>query len=97
MVRLANVISYVIKLYSHAGYTYQTALMDGVFEKVQSKLLDKIVVNICSKNKHVPIIECKIQHVKEHCYCIKADIDIPVLPMVIIKHMVIHVVMFLNT
>ena len=97
MVRLANVISYVIKLYSHAGYTYQTALMDGVIEKVQSKLLDKIVVNICSKNKHVPTIECKIQHVKEHCYCIKADIDIPVHPIVIIKHMVIHVVVFLNT
>ena len=43
------------------------------------------------------IIKCKIWHIKEHCHCIKANIDILVHPMVIIIHMVIHAVIFLNT
>ena len=70
--------------------------MDGEFEKVKDELLDKIVINTCSKNEYVPEIERIIRHVKEQCCCIKADMDIPVLPTVMIKHMVIHAVMSLN-
>ena len=95
---LANVIVNIIKLYANAraGFVCQTALMDGEFEKVRDELLDKIVVNICSKNEHVPDIERKIRHVKERCRCIKADQPVKVLPNVIIKHIVLHGVMFLN-
>ena len=93
---LAEVIKNVIKLYSRAGFICQTALMDGEFEKVKDKLLDKIVVNICLKNEHVPKIKRKIRHNKECCRCIMADMPVKVLPNVIIKHLVLHATMFLN-
>ncbi|KAL7482682.1 hypothetical protein ACHAW6_008342 [Cyclotella cf. meneghiniana] len=57
---LANALINVCKLYSCASFVCQTALMDGEFEKVKNKLLDKITINVCSKNEHVPKIEQKI-------------------------------------
>jgi hypothetical protein len=70
--------------------------MDGEFEKVRDELLDKITVNICSKNEHVPEIERKIRHIKERCRCIKADQPVTLLPNVMVKHLVLHAVMFIN-
>ena len=57
---LANALRMVIGLYRRAGFVCQTALMDGEFEKVKTKLLNVIEVNITSKNEHVPEIERKI-------------------------------------
>ena len=51
---LSDALKNVISVYSRAGFTAQTALMDGEFDKVKDKLLDTITVNICSKNEHVP-------------------------------------------
>ncbi len=57
---LANALKMVIGLSRRAGFVCQTALMDGEFEKVKTKLLNVIEVNITSKNEHVPEIEQKI-------------------------------------
>lgn len=54
------------------------------------------MVNICSKNEHEPKIEWKICHTKERCQCITADNLASILPSVIVMHLVLHVVMFLN-
>jgi septum formation topological specificity factor MinE len=70
--------------------------MDREFEKVKDELLDVITTYICSKNEHNPEIEWKIRHTKERCKCIKADIPVKVLPSVVVKHMVINAVMFIN-
>ncbi|KAL7527762.1 hypothetical protein ACHAXR_004364, partial [Thalassiosira sp. AJA248-18] len=69
---LANSLKQVIKLYKRAGFTCQTSLMDGEFEKVKEKLLNWIVVNTTSKNEHVGEAERKIRHAKDRCRSITA-------------------------
>lgn len=94
---LANGIKNVMNLYGRACFICQTALMDDKFEKVQDKLLHDITVNICSKNEHVHKIGRKICHIKERCHCSKLEIPVKMLPNLVIKHLVLHAVMFLNT
>ncbi|KAL7531143.1 hypothetical protein ACHAXR_008885 [Thalassiosira sp. AJA248-18] len=93
---LANALKQTINLYSRAGFTCQTGLMDGEFEKIKEKLLNLIVINTTSKNEHVGEIERKIRHAKNQCRSITADMEFSILPNSIIKALVIHAVMFMN-
>ena len=56
------------------------ALMDGEFEKVKTKLINLIKVNITSINEHIPEIERKTRHVKERTRCIKAELPYAIMP-----------------
>ena len=56
-----------------------------------------IEVNITSRNEHVPEIERKIRVVKERTRCIKADTGLNEIPSIMIKQMVLHTVLFLNS
>jgi hypothetical protein len=94
---LANAIKMVVGLYRRAGIICQTALMDGEFEKIKQKLINIIEVNITVKNEHVPEIERKIRHIKERVRSMKADLQYEVLPNIMIKQMVLHAGLFLNT
>ena len=92
----ANALKQVINLYLRAGFTCQTALMDGKFEKVKDTVLDQIVINTTANNEHVAEIESKIRHVKEKRRCTMADMRFSSLPNSVIKALVIHAVMFIN-
>ena len=93
--KLANALINVYKIYSCARFVCQTALMDGEFDKVKDKLLDRMIISICTKKKHVPEIEHKIHqgeilmHQGQHQYAM--------LPNIVIKQMVLHAVMFINS
>ena len=93
---LSNVVKETIDLYRRAGFVCQTALMDGEFEKLVSKLSDQIVVNVCSKNEHVGEIEAKIKDIKNRCRSITASLPYNVLPNAIIKSLVHHAIMMMN-
>eukprot|EP00804_Cyclotella_cryptica_P027597 CCRYP_007506-RA/>CCRYP_007506-RA protein AED:0.33 eAED:0.33 QI:0/-1/0/1/-1/0/1/0/237 len=93
---LDNALKMVIGVYRRAGFICQTALMDGEFEKVKSKLLNIIEVNTTSRNEHVPEIERKIRHIKERTRSIKAELPYSVMPGQMIKRMVLQAVLFMN-
>ncbi|KAL7503775.1 hypothetical protein ACHAXN_001516 [Cyclotella atomus] len=93
---LSNGIRNVLNVYNRGGFRIQTCLMDGEFEKVSDKLAGIVDVNTCSKNEHVPEIERKIRHTKERCRCTKSNIKPKILPLIIINHLVITSVMFMN-
>ena len=78
---LSNVVKETINLYRRAGFVWQTALVDGEFDKLVSKLSDQIVVNVCSKNEHVGEIEAKIKDIKNRCRSITASLPYNVLLM----------------
>ncbi len=63
----------ILKLYKHAGFVVQTAIMDNEFEKLRDKLLDKIEVNTTAQNEHVGEIECKTHNDKIRSRSLKAQ------------------------
>ena len=71
--------------------------MDGEFKRVKQKLLSVIEVNITSKNEHVPEIGRKIRHIKEKTQCIKAELPYSVMTGQMIKRMVLHAVLLINS
>ncbi|KAL7463852.1 hypothetical protein ACHAXS_004203 [Conticribra weissflogii] len=96
---LGNGLLQVLKLYRRAGFIVQTTLMDNKFESICNKLLDKVIVNTTAKIEHVGEIERKICHVKERCRAIMLTLPYrnnPI-PTKIIKGLVNHVVMWLNS
>ena len=56
-----------------------------------------IGINTTSKNKHVGEIKRKIQHAKNQCRCITTDMKFNILPNSIIRALVIHAAMFMNS
>ena len=71
--------------------------MDGEFEKVKTKLLNVIKVNITSKSEHVPEIEQKTRHIKERNRSLKAELPYSMMPGQMIKRLVLHTVLFMNS
>ncbi|KAL7536183.1 hypothetical protein ACHAXR_006963, partial [Thalassiosira sp. AJA248-18] len=69
---LGNALKQTINLYTRAGFTCQTGLMDGEFDKLTEKVSNMIVINTTSKNEHVGEIERKIRHAKNQCRCVTA-------------------------
>ena len=77
--QLAININEVIQLYSRAGFTVQTHLVDMEFEKLQL-LLPMANINLSAPNEHVAKIEQCIQIVKEWCQGVMATLPVYIFP-----------------
>eukprot|EP00804_Cyclotella_cryptica_P028173 CCRYP_011024-RA/>CCRYP_011024-RA protein AED:0.43 eAED:0.44 QI:0/0/0/1/0/0/3/0/118 len=69
----------------------------GEFKKVKLRLINIIEVNKTSRNEHGPEIERKIRHIKERTWSIKADLSFSIRPGQLIKRMVLHAFLFMNS
>ncbi|KAL7523164.1 hypothetical protein ACHAWF_000407 [Thalassiosira exigua] len=93
---LANAIKNVLNVYKRAGMSVRVTNMDGDFEKVKPLLARWVDVNNTGKNEHVNEAERKIRVIKERARCTTHDMPFKVLPNVIIKHLALYSVMWLN-
>ena len=94
--KLSSALKLIMKLYSRAGFTCQTALMDGEFKKMRNKELDYIVINTTLKNEHVGEIERKNYNVKGRQRAIKANMHICILLNSIIKALISYAVIIMD-
>ena len=93
---LCSALKDVLKLYNRAGFVVHAALMDNEFEPLTGSLLESTIINTTAKNEHVGEIERKIRHVKERSRCVKSSLPFKALLNAIVKHMIYHVVLWMN-
>ena len=93
--QLATNLSKVIQLYSRAGFTLQTFLMDMEFEKLKH-LLIMANINLSAPNEHVAELEKHIQTVKEWCQGVMATLPFSYFPNQRTINLVQFAILWLN-
>ena len=83
-------------MYAHGGFVVKTCYMDKEFEKMK-ELVGLLEVNTAAAQEHVAEIEQRIQVVKECTRCDTSLLPFPLIPQLVIVHIVYNVIMWLNT
>ena len=97
--RLREPLKEQVAAYKARGFTVDTMLTDpeGPFLKLEQEINDMgIVLNPAGAGSHVPVIERKIQEVKEHCRCVAAWAPFNVRCKTFIEAVVYYVVSRIN-
>lgn len=92
---LCKLLNRVVTVYSTAGLTVQTVMMDMEFQPLQ-ELMPNIVVNTTAANEHVAEIERRIRVVKERARAIINTLPYPKLPKRMVVELLYFITMWLN-
>jgi len=88
----------IVRAYHAIGFRVTTILADGGFECIRNGLADMgIMLNVASRNEHVPEIERYIRTVKERVLAIAISLPFTKYPPRLIAEMVYNVVFWLNS
>ena len=94
-VELANSLLKVTKMYARGGFVVKTCYMDKEFDKMK-ELVGLVEVNTAAAREHVAGIERRIRVVKERTRCDTSLLTFPLVPQLVIVHILYNVIMWLN-
>jgi hypothetical protein len=94
--QLALGITRVIYLYARGGFQVGTVLMVNEFENLQN-LVPILVIDTTAAKEHVPEIKRKIRLIKERGRGILNTLPFKKMPRLMLRELVYHVVLWLNT
>ena len=94
-VELANPLLKVTKMYARGGFVVKTCYMDKEFDKMK-EIVGLLEVNTAAAQEHVAEIERMIWLVKERVRCYTSLLPFPLIPQLVIVHIVYNVIMWLN-
>ena len=92
---LSKHLDRVIRVYTQAGFSVRTILMDGEFEKVKNKLA-LVVCNTTAAKEHVSEAECSIRTIKECTRGIVGTLPFEFIPWRLKMEFIYCVVLWLN-
>jgi len=95
---IMTLIQQVVRAYHARGFRVRNILGDGGFECIRNSLADMgIMLNVASRNEHVPEVERYIRTVKERVRAIASILPFRQYPPRLIAEMVYNAVFWLNT
>jgi hypothetical protein len=92
---LSKHLDRVIQVYTRAGFSVRTILMDGEFEKVKNEL-PLVVCNTTAAKEHISEAECSIRTIKERMRGIVGKLPFEFIPWRLKMEFIYFVVLWLN-
>ena len=93
--KLGFLLDRIVRVYTRAGFTTATIIMDNEFNKVKDHL-PQINLNTSAAGEHVGEIERRIRVIKERARGIICTLPYPRLPQIMVIHLLHFIVMWLN-
>ena len=93
--KLGTLLHRVMNVYTRAGFTVQTILMDNEFEKLRDHVHHATLITTAAA-EHVGDIERRIRVIKERCRGIICTLPYTHLPRIMLIYLLHHVVLWLN-
>mmetsp|Transcript_2109 Transcript_2109/g.4550 ORF Transcript_2109/g.4550 Transcript_2109/m.4550 type:complete len:337 (+) Transcript_2109:1032-2042(+) len=84
-----------IRVYQNKGLNVVTSMVDGQFDSMRGTL-GSTDLNVTKAQKHVPVIKCKIQVIKERFRAIRSTLPFKLLPSRVIIKGVTYCVLWMN-